>query len=98
MQRRDMKTAPLRIPRSADSTTTEVDGRKLALTNLNKVFWPDLGITKRDLISYYAGVAPFLLPHLRDRAIVMKRYPNGITGQFFFMKRTPESRPPWIKT
>jgi len=76
----------------------EVDGRKVRLTNLGKVFWPDLGITKRDLLQYYLDVSPYLLPHVRDRAMVMKRYPHGITGDFFFMKRTPSPRPNWIST
>jgi bifunctional non-homologous end joining protein LigD len=67
------------------------------LTNLDKPFWPKLGITKRDLIQYYINVAPFLLPHLRDRAMVMKRYPNGAAGEFFFMKRAPTPRPKWIE-
>ncbi len=86
------------IPAGADAATIEVDGRKLGLTNLNKVFWPKLGITKRDLLQYYADIAPVLLPHIRDKAMVMKRYPNGIDGDFFFMKRAPASRPEWIKT
>ena len=86
------------IPKNVEVATIEVDGRRVALTNLNKIFWPGLGLRKRDLIEYYAAIAPALLPHLRDRAIVMKRYPNGIEGEFFFMKRTPASRPEWIKT
>jgi len=86
------------IPKNVESATVKVNGKSLALTNLNKVFWPKLGLRKRDLLAYYEGIAPALLPHLRGRAIVMKRYPNGIEGEFFFMKRTPASRPPWIKT
>ena len=70
----------------------------MSLTNLRKPFWPDLGITKGDLLRYYAAVAPALLPHLRDRAMVMKRYPNGISGKFFFMKRIPAGHPEWIET
>jgi bifunctional non-homologous end joining protein LigD len=75
----------------------EVAGRRVALTNLRKVFWPELGLAKRDLLQYYADVAPVLLPHLRDRAMVMKRYPNGVAGKFFFMKRAPAPRPEWIR-
>src|SRR5690606_34275271 len=71
---------------------------EVRLTNLEKVFWPEAGITKGDLIQYYVELAPALLPHLRDRAMVMKRYPHGITGDFFFMKRAPEPRPEWIET
>ena len=70
----------------------------MRLTNLRKVFWPDLGITKADLLQFYIDVAPVLLPHLADRAMVMKRYPNGISGDFFFMKRAPSPRPGWIET
>ncbi|HET9096997.1 MAG TPA: hypothetical protein VFN37_10070 [Candidatus Baltobacteraceae bacterium] len=88
----------MKIPSGADSATITVDGRKLALTNLNKVFWPGLGLTKRDLLQYYADMAPVLVPHVRGKAMVMKRYPNGIAGDFFFMKRAPASRPDWIQT
>jgi bifunctional non-homologous end joining protein LigD len=73
-------------------------GRTVTLTNLRKPFWPRLGLTKRDLLQYYLDVAPVLLPHLRDRAMVMKRYPDGAGGKFFFMKRAPSPRPDWIET
>jgi bifunctional non-homologous end joining protein LigD len=76
----------------------QADGRDVRLTNMEKVFWPDAGITKGDLLQYYAEIAPALLPHLRNRAMVMKRYPHGIDGDFFFMKRAPEPRPVWIQT
>jgi bifunctional non-homologous end joining protein LigD len=75
----------------------DVDGGAVQLTNLQKVFWPHLGITKRDLLQYYVDVSPWLLPHLQNRAMVMKRYPNGIDGEFFFMKRAPTPRPPSIE-
>ncbi|HSK17968.1 MAG TPA: non-homologous end-joining DNA ligase [Longimicrobiales bacterium] len=78
--------------------TLDVNGREVRLTNLEKVFWPDGGITKGDLIQYYLEMAPALLPHLVDRAMVMKRYPHGISGKFFFMKRAPDPRPEWIET
>jgi bifunctional non-homologous end joining protein LigD len=70
-----------------------VDGGTVKLTNLQKIFWPKLRLTKRDLLQYYADVSPWLLPHVKDRAMVMKRYPNGINGPFFFMKRAPSPRP-----
>jgi bifunctional non-homologous end joining protein LigD len=73
-------------------------GHTVQLTNLEKVFWPKLGITKGDLLRYYASVSSVLLPHLRDRAMVMKRYPNGASGKWFFMKRAPSPRPEWIET
>ena len=86
------------IPRDARDATVEVEGREVRLTNLAKPFWPQDGIAKGDLLQYYADVAPVLLPHLRDRAMVMKRYPNGALGKFFFMKRAPSPRPEWIET
>jgi bifunctional non-homologous end joining protein LigD len=68
------------------------------LTNLDKVFWPEMGFTKRDLLQYYAELADVLVPHLVDRAMVMKRYPDGAAGEPFFMKRAPSPRPDWIET
>src|SRR5512143_3304974 len=88
----------MQIPRGAADLTLDLDGRKVALTNLDKPFWPDLGLTKRDLLQFYADVAPSLLPHIRDRPMVMKRYPNGAFGDWFFMKRTPTPRPEWLLT
>ena len=85
------------IPTSG-SATVKVKDREVTLTNLQKPFWPELGITKGDLIQYYADVAPLLLPHIRNRAMVMKRYPHGAHGEFFFMKRAPAPRPSWIRT
>jgi len=86
------------LPARATEMAVQVGRRTVKLTNLGKVFWPELGITKRDLLQYYADVATVLLPHLRDRAMVMKRYPNGIHGKFFFMKRTPSPSPEWLET
>jgi bifunctional non-homologous end joining protein LigD len=91
---------PIAIPRGAsddENVVLSVDGKDVRLTNLRKLFWPELGITKGDLIQYYADVADVLLPHLRDRAMVMKRYPHGAAGEFFFMKRCPSPRPEWIQ-
>ena len=85
------------IPRRGSVTLT-VAGKEVRLTNLDKLFWPELGVTKGDLIQFYADVAPVLLPHIRDRAMVMKRYPHGAHGEFFFMKRAPSPRPEWIRT
>lgn len=87
-----------RLPSTADDATLRVGRRRVTLTNLGKVFWPKAGLTKRDLLQYYADVSPALLPHLADRAMVMKRYPNGIHGKCFFMKRAPSPRPDWIET
>lgn len=87
----------LQIPDEASAEVTE-GGRTVKLTNLRKPFWPELGITKRELLQYYADISPALLPHLADRAMVMKRYPNGAAGDFFFMKRTPPNAPEWLRT
>jgi bifunctional non-homologous end joining protein LigD len=88
----------LAIPRDRDGALVRFDGREVALSNLRKPFWPELGITKGDLLQYYADVAPLLVPYLRDRAEVMKRYPNGAGGDYFYMKRTPAGAPPWLRT
>jgi len=87
----------VRIPRDQDHVVLPVDGREIRLTNLRKIFWSELGLTKGDLLQYYADVATVLLPHIRDRAMVMKRYPHGAAGPFFFMKRAPTPRPAWIQ-
>ena len=85
------------IPRDQDNVVVRRRDGEVRLTNLRKVFWPELGLTKGDLLQYYADVADVLLPHLRDRAMVMKRYPHGAAGEFFFMKRAPSPRPDWIR-
>ena len=73
-------------------------GHELKLTNLDKLFWPEGKISKRNLLQYYADISPVLIPHLKNRAMVMKRYPNGAGGEFFFQKRIPEPHPEWIQT
>ena len=88
-----MPPSPLSIPRDEDNAVLAVDGREVRLTNLRKIFWPELGLTKGNLLQYYADVSAVLLPHVHDRAMVMKRYPHGATGEFFFMKRAPTRRP-----
>ena len=92
------KTLHTLVPSDADNAEVNVGARLVRLTNLRKPFWPDLGITKGDLLRYYDAVAPALLPHIKARAMVMKRYPHGAAGEFFFMKRTPSPRPPWLST
>src|SRR3954470_12320767 len=91
------RSGQVKIP-TAGSAKVQASGKEVQLTNLDKPFWPALGVTKGDLIQYYADVAPLLLPHIKDRAMVMKRYPHGAAGEFFFMKRAPSPRPDWIKT
>ena len=85
------------IPTDVRNALVRVDGKDVRLTNLDKPFWRTPLITKGMLLQYYADVAPVLLPHLRDRAMVMKRYPNGASGDFFFMKRVPEPHPEWLE-
>src|SRR5947199_69332 len=86
------------IPRDQREVLVALGDRRVKLTNLRKLFWPALGITKGDLIRYYVDLAPVLLPHLRDRAMVMRRYPDGAGGKSFFMKRAPTPRPEWLAT
>ncbi|MFI7422017.1 non-homologous end-joining DNA ligase [Nonomuraea sp. NPDC049684] len=74
-----------------------VDGRELTLSNLDKVLYPEIGFTKAEVIDYYSRVAPVLLPHLAGRPLTVKRYPNGVTGQFFFEKNAPEHTPDWVR-
>lgn len=86
------------IPAGANEAIVDVEGRELRLTNLNKLFWAETGILKRDLLQYYVDISAVLLPHLKNRAMVMKRYPNGAAGDFFFQKRIPEPHPEWVET
>src|SRR6185369_6473517 len=88
----------IRIPNDVSDVDLTIAGKRVRLTNLDKLFWRDAQISKRHLLQYYADVGPVLLPHLRDRAMVMKRYPNGAKGKCFFMKRVPEPHPAWIET
>ena len=92
------KPTAITLPTDLDNVTLTVAQREVRLTNLRKPFWPTLGITKGALIQYYVDVASVLLPHIADRAMVMKRYPHGADGSFFFMKRAPTPRPAWIRT
>ena len=83
---------------SSTSVEVEVEGRQLKLSNFDKVLYPEAGFTKGQVIDYYTRVAPALLPHLRRRALTLKRYPNGVDGQFFYEKNCPKHRPPWVET
>src|SRR2546425_10894163 len=78
-----LRAQPVEIPGGHATVELTLGRHKVRLTNLQKVFWPQLGLTKRDLLQYYADVAPALFPHLSDRAMVMKRYPDGAAGKFF---------------
>jgi bifunctional non-homologous end joining protein LigD len=76
----------------------EVEGRRLSLSNLDKVMYPATGFTKGQLIDYYTRVAPALLPHLRERPLTLKRYPNGVEGGHFYEKQCPSHRPEWVRS
>ena len=80
------------------STTLEIDGKDLALTNLDKVMYPETGFTKGQVIEYYKNISRYILPHIEDRPITMKRFPNGIDGQYFYEKQAPSHTPSWAKT
>jgi bifunctional non-homologous end joining protein LigD len=82
----------------AGSVAVEVEGRHLSLSNLDKVLYPVPGFTKGEVIDYYTRIAPVLLPHLRDRPLTLKRYPNGVDAGHFFEKNCPKHRPPWVET
>ena len=76
----------------------EIEGRRLSLSNLDKVLYPVPGFTKGHVIDYYSRVAPALLPHLRGRPLTLKRYPNGVEAQYFYEKQCPSHRPDWVQT
>ena len=75
-----------------------VEDRKIQVSNLDKVLYPKVGFTKGHVIDYYIRIAPVLLPHLKDRPLTMKRYPDGVEGEFFYEKNCPSHRPKWVKT
>jgi bifunctional non-homologous end joining protein LigD len=76
----------------------EIAGKELKLSNLEKVLYPAVGFTKTDVIDYYVRIAPYMLPHLKDRPITLKRYPDGVDGEFFYEKQCPAHRPTWLST
>jgi bifunctional non-homologous end joining protein LigD len=86
------------LPGDAKEATLEIDGRSLKFTNLGKVFYPDEGYTKRDVLNYYDAVAGLILPHLQDRPLSLKRYPDGIGKEFFFQKNVAEKFASWVRT
>ena len=79
-------------------STIEIQGRQLKLSNLHKVLYPATGFNKQQVIDYYARIAPAIIPHLAGRALTMKRYPDGVDGQFFYEKNAPKHRPEWVNT
>jgi bifunctional non-homologous end joining protein LigD len=88
------------VPKKEERTeqVVEVDGHRLKLSNLGKVLYPEAGFTKAEVIDYYVRIAPVMLPHIADRGVTLRRYPNGVDGQSFFEKRCPSHRPEWIGT
>jgi len=96
--REDKEADEVQREREAIGPEVKKGKRVLKLSNLDKPFWPDEGITKGDLLAYYRDVAPVLVPHLRDRPFTMKRYPDGWRGKFFFQKDAPKHMPDWIPT
>lgn len=81
-----------------DSPHTVVEGRRLKLSNLDKVLYPAVGFTKAQVIDYYVRISSVLLPHLRDRPLTLKRYPEGVDGEYFYEKQCPQHRPKWVQT
>jgi bifunctional non-homologous end joining protein LigD len=81
-----------------ETITIELEGKRVRFSNLNKVYFPESGYTKRNLLAYYYRVADYILPFLRERALVLRRYPDGIKGQAFFQKDLREGLPEWFKT
>jgi bifunctional non-homologous end joining protein LigD len=95
---RDDKPAELVVREEKTTTTAEVGGRSVRLSNLDKVLYPQVGFTKRAVIDYYARIAPTVLPHLEGRALTLKRYPNGVEASYFYEKNAPSHRPEWVTT
>jgi bifunctional non-homologous end joining protein LigD len=87
-----------RAGRTGSSVTAEIGGRKLNLSNLDKVLWPSTGTTKGDMVNYYAQIAPVLVPHLAGRAVTLKRFPDGVEKGSFYEKNCPSHKPPWVGT
>ncbi len=88
----------LKIPTMTNKAELIVEDRKIQVSNLDKVLYPKVGFTKGQVIDYYIRVVPVLLPHLKDRPLTMKRYPDGVEGEFFYEKNCPSHRPKWVKT
>jgi bifunctional non-homologous end joining protein LigD len=82
---------------SPEKVAVEVDGRTLTLSNLDKVLYPEVGFTKGEVLDYYTRIAPVLLPHLANRPLTFKRYPDGVEGKFFFEKNAPSHAPEWVR-
>lgn len=95
-KRSTSRTAPAKAVRNSE--TLIINGRQVSVSNLDKIFYPDAGFTKGQVIDYYIRISPVLLPYLKDRPLTLKRYPDGVRGGFFYEKRCPSYRPEWIQT
>jgi bifunctional non-homologous end joining protein LigD len=85
-------------PEERTEQAVEIDGHRLKVSNLTKVLYPEAGFTKAEVIDYYVRIAPAMLPHIADRGVTLRRFPNGVDGQSFFEKRCPSHRPDWVGT
>src|ERR1700733_15055933 len=83
---------------SSQSTELQIGGKSVPVSNLDKVLYPSCGFTKGQIIDYYIRISRFLLPHLKDRPLSLKRYPGGVDKEFFYEKRCPPYRPKWVRT
>ena len=95
--KRSRRSRPAGSP-SRTGETLRVNGRSVPVSHLDKIFYPATGFTKAQVIDYYIRISPFLLPHLQDRPLTLKRYPDGVAGNYFYEKRCPPYRPDWIQT
>jgi bifunctional non-homologous end joining protein LigD len=96
--REEEMATELVVREEANAVLAEVGGRQVKLSNLDKVLYPEVGFTKRDVIEYFARIAPTVLPHLEGRALTLKRYPNGVQANYFYEKNAPSHRPEWVTT
>jgi bifunctional non-homologous end joining protein LigD len=92
------KATSTKAPKGEQKGSFQIEGHELQLSNLQKIMYPETGFTKGEIIDYYVQIAPVLLPHLKDKPLTLKRYPNGVDGMFFYEKRAPTYRPKWFKT
>lgn len=89
---------PVPAKSARNSETLNINGRQVSVSNLDKIFYPSVGFTKGQVVDYYIRISPILLPYLKDRPLTLKRYPDGVSGGFFYEKRCPAYRPEWIQT
>src|SRR4051795_11734459 len=87
---------PGAMVRAEQKVAVDVDGRTLTLSNLDKVLYPEVGFTKGEVLDYYTRIAPYMLPHVENRPLTFKRYPDGVDGKFFFEKNAPSHTPDWV--